>query len=162
MKNCLVDTNYVVPKRFCKCGKKTINFVNEALEIIKQNPDLSNEELFELLSKNENSSQYYIIYSTEPSQKGVLLYHGADSFVSQSDMCGNEKPPVGENLWNYKALDGLYSVRVFYKIAEQKSRGWFSYYWVNSKGRIAPKYDYIVNVPERNFFISSGFYINCC
>ena len=160
--NCLVCTKYPVPKIYSKCACNTKEFVNQALEFIKNNPQLTDEEIFAKLAQYETSNQYYIIYGTAPSNKGVLLYHGSDGFVSQSDPCGTGKPPVGDNLWNYKSLNGLYAVRVFYKIAtNKKNGGWFSYHWTSPQGKLAPKYVYIQNASERGFLVSSGFIVKC-
>ena len=156
----LVCTKYPVPKKYKKCAIKTKEFVNSAVEFIKNNPSLSNEEIFAELSKLETPYNYYVVYGNTCKNKGILLYHGPSGFLSQEDPCGKDKPPVGNNLWNYKSLNGEFSVRIFYEISK-RGCGWYSYYWINPLGNISPKYHYIVNVPERDFLISSGFNVFC-
>ena len=105
-------------------------------------------------------------YNTFGLHLGRLLYHadrvgtGTSKWCSSTDSTctGDSATQVGQNLWDYQALNGLYTVREWCDIATQRGNGWVGYYWRDGSD-IRPKYAYLRRVKGSDFFIGAGFYV---
>jgi hypothetical protein len=100
---------------------------------------------------------YLFAYNAFGLHIGRLIYHGSTTgWCSSTDSTCSGSAVVGDNYWDYQALNMQYSVRDWCDIATQAESGWVAYYWKDGTA-IAPKYTYIKRVPSSDFFICAGF-----
>jgi len=75
-------------------------------------------------------------------------------------LAGKNRDLIGKNVLQLRDSDGKYLIKDIIKNAEFKDSSWVSYKWKNPEnGRIEQKYSYAKRVPNSNWIIGSGFYM---
>lgn len=73
---------------------------------------------------------------------------------------GTQKDLQGENLYNYQDSHGNYVIRELVDIAKNSGKGYYEYYWNNPvNGHEEPKTAYVYKLPDYDYLIGSGIYI---
>jgi signal transduction histidine kinase len=93
----------------------------------------------------EDQSGYFFILDFD----GLSIAHGAQEELQ------------GQNLWNIQDTQGNYVIRGLADVAQNNAEGgYYEYYWENpSTGNEEPKTSYVIQIPDTNYFIGAGVYL---
>jgi len=93
----------------------------------------------------DNGSGYFFITDFN----GINIAHGIDASLQ------------GQNNYDLQDNQGVYIIRDMINITKNSGSGYYQYYWNNpSTGIEQKKVIYVIRIPNTDYFIGSGFYIN--
>lgn len=92
----------------------------------------------------DNASGYFFISDLD----GVNIAHGADATHQ------------GQNDYDLQDNQGAYIIRDMIDIAKNPGSGYYQYYWNNpATGEEQIKVTYVIRIPNTDYFIGAGFYV---
>ena len=93
----------------------------------------------------DDGSGYFFINDFD----GINIAHGADASHQ------------GQNNYDLQDAHGAYIIRDMIDIAKNDGSGYYQYYWNNpATGKEETKVAYISRIPDTEYFIAAGFYVN--
>lgn len=74
---------------------------------------------------------------------------------------GTQKNLQGQNLYDYQDSHGNYVIRGLVDVVKSTGSGYYKYYWENpANGIDEMKISYVIQIPNTEYFIGAGFYVN--
>ncbi|MBC8319833.1 MAG: cache domain-containing protein [Bacteroidetes bacterium] len=93
----------------------------------------------------DDGSGYFFINNLN----GINIAHGANPELQ------------GESIFDIQDINGAFIIRDMIDIVESAGSGYYEYYWNNpASGNEEVKVTYVMQIPNTDYFIGAGFYLN--
>jgi len=117
--------------------------------------------IYHYIEWNHNSRELFDYLRTiryGEKNNGYIFVMSYDGTVLLNDI---QKELQGENLWDLEDPNGLKVIQEERKIADNPDGDFLHYFWENpSTGKITPKVSFITGIPEMEWIIGTGVYLD--